>query len=1015
MADETATPAADGAPEEPERAPQQAEAAAPASAASASPAPTAAAAPSAETTDSGDADDATGDGSRADGGGDSKAGEDGASADAAERRLSAVKRIARDRRAIAGVAALLCVIAGVVGSLLATRPLVREDEGKARERFDASAAEIASKLNLAAQREEDLTIAASTFFASNSKSSPTQLNAWTTWAHVLRRYPELQRLALVPLVHSSQLSAFAAQVGAHRPQRGTTAAAVAESFGAAVSVVRTAAAAAESSGATDAGALTQSSQTTTAAGEPPTTTSGATAPIATAEPPVPVTVVPATESSASAGESSSAGASSSAAASSAASALAAAKAALNIVPAGDRPFYCLTAGEVVKGRAPHVPTGLDYCARGQSLLAARDSGHAIVKPLARRRGALEVWTPVYRGVATPPSRAARIGAFVGWLREVLRPGVLAQQALAGHPGYALRLRYGRGVAAIAAAGSPPAEAQTAASRLRNGWSVQSFGPAATLTLLSDGHAAWALAAGVLLSLLIGLAILSFGAVRRGPVEPAPRVQSAAPSPPQTTEVLYDPLTGVPARALTLDRAGRMLARAGRQSGVLAGALLIDIDWFKDVNEKLGRQAGDQLLQIVAQRLENAMRAQDTVGRLGDDKFLVLVETSASGVRPDALAQRVIEALHRPIELQSFGPSFFMTASIGVAFGRYEAAEDLLRDAELALKSAKAAGKDRYTLFNASMRSVIEGRGVLEAELNAALQDGQLFLLYQPIWDMGTRYVAAVEALLRWRHPKRGVLGPEEFVPLAEESGLIVPIGRWALEEACNRAAAWEVAGERIGVCVKVSDKQLNREGFVTDVRRALQQSGLQPSRLTLEISETAVMHDVTLAGERLAEIKQLGVKVSIDDFGASGYAYHSDLRRLPLDSLRVDRGSLAASDDEAYRNWLLEAILIVGRELSLAVVAKGVDSQEQAGALRAMGCTMAQGLFMGEPVSAEGVANLFRAELPIIPTPPTPMPTQSMATSMPPAGVAAQTMGAPIQPGAMPTQPLSSPPRDPLA
>jgi hypothetical protein len=225
MADETATPAADGAPEESERARQQAEAAASVSASSASSAPApAAATPAAEPAGSGGADDATGDGARADGAADSEAGENGAGADDAESRLTAVKRIARDRRAIAGVAALLCVIAGVVGSLLAARPLVREDEGKARERFDASATEIASKLNLALQREEDLTIAASTFFASNSKSSPTQLVAWTTWAHVLRRYPELQRLALVPLVHSSQLSAFAAQVGADRlPQRGSSA------------------------------------------------------------------------------------------------------------------------------------------------------------------------------------------------------------------------------------------------------------------------------------------------------------------------------------------------------------------------------------------------------------------------------------------------------------------------------------------------------------------------------------------------------------------------------------------------------------------------------------------------------------------------------------------------------------------------------------------------------------------------------------------------------------------------
>jgi len=271
-----------------------------------------------------------------------------------------------------------------------------------------------------------------------------------------------------------------------------------------------------------------------------------------------------------------------------------------------------------------------------------------------------------------------------------------------------------------------------------------------------------------------------------------------------------------------------------------------------------------------------------------------------------------------------------------------------------------------------MRSVIESRGVLEDELNSALQDRQLFLLYQPVYDLDTRRVVGLEALIRWMHPKRGILPPADFIPLAEETGLIVPIGRWALEEACVRAAAWHVAGHRLGISVKVSASQLDRDGFATDVRRALQQSGIEPTLLTLEVAETAVIRDLAIAAERLQEIKRLGVRVAIDDFGGSGYARHSDLRRLPLDFLKVDRGSLAASEDEDYRNWLLEAILIVGRELSLTVIATGIDNYEQLSSLQGMGCKMAQGSFAGDPLPLEAVAAVFDAELPAPGTAPMP-------------------------------------------
>jgi diguanylate cyclase (GGDEF)-like protein len=818
------------------------------------------------------------------------------------------------RKAVTIAVALLCAIAGLAGSLIGSHAIANSDAGKEAKQFRAGAAQIATKLESELQHEQDLALAAGTLVAAGPQTSQAEFLAWTRWARVLRRYPELQRLGVVALVHASQLKSFAARVGDSAP-----------------------------------------------ASKAPGTASPS------ARPSRPV---------------------------------------LQIVPAGTRPYYCLAIGELVRGAAPRAPAGLDRCARGPSLIATRNTGMALTRVLPGPGGGLAILKPVYRGLAVPRTQQDRIGAFAGWLQEVVKPSVLATRALAGHPGYALRLRYGAKPSAVAVAGVAPSNAQLAASRLAGGWSLQSFGPA-SLAWLSDGAAVWVLLAGVLASLLLALAILAFGLTRG---ERPPVVVESKPAPDAPVPSLYDALTGLPGSELTLDRAGRMLARANRQSGILVGALLIDVDWFKDVNEKLGRQAGDQLLKIVAERLENVMRTEDTVGRLRADQFAVLIESAARGMRLDALAQRVIEALHRPIDLEGFGPSFFMTASIGVAFGRYETTDDLMRDAELALRSAKAAGKDRYTLFNANMRSMIEGRGVAEAELNGALQDGQLFLLYEPIYDLGTRRVAGVEALLRWRHPKRGVLTPDDFMDLAQESGLNVPIERWALEDACRRAAAWEVEGRSVGVCLQIAENQLSRDGFITDVRRALQQSGVQPGLLTLLVAETAVMRDVTIAAERLREVKELGVRVAIDDFGGSGYAYHSDLRQLPLDSLRVDRGSLAASEDEDYRNWLLEAILIVGRELSLAVVAKGIESPEQLGALQAMGCNMAQGRLTGEPVAAEAVAGLLTTELPSPPPQPIAMPIQPGGVpTPPPSGTPAPGAGLPVQPSGTPMEPSGAP------
>ena len=627
-------------------------------------------------------------------------------------------------------------------------------------------------------------------------------------------------------------------------------------------------------------------------------------------------------------------------------------------PSRSHRYTCSTLAQLARRSVFSVPDALNYCAKGTVLLRARDSGatsYALVS--ITHKPALVARVPLYRGNATPHVSSQRKALFLGWLHEQWEPTVVLRQALHGTSGFAVRLSYHHGSShVVLTSGTPQAGAPKSAAVVGSGWTMASFGAPIHTSVLQDGNARTLLVAGILVSLLLGGLVLVVTRRRR-------RVRVSARS--VGDESLYDPLTGVPNRALALDRAEWLIARSKRQPGLLVGALVIDVDWFADVNEKLGVSAGDQLLSIVADRLRRVVRGGDTVARLEDDSFLVLVEAVARGARLDFLAGRIMEALHKPFELDDFGPNFFITASIGVAFGRYDESDDLLRDAQLAVDAAKAAGGDRFTLFNANMRAVIEGGGAFEAELNKGLQDDQFLLLYQPIYDLASGSVAGMEALLHWQHPTRGLLAAAEFVGPAEEMGLIAPIGRWMLEEACTRAASWAVAGNRVGVSVSVSAKQLSRDGFVVDVRRALQQSGLEPGLLTLEMAESTVIGDRTTAGDRLQEIKQLGVAIAIDDFGASGYAYHEELRHLPLDFLRVDRGSLAASDDEEYRSWLLEAILLVGQEYGLTVIAKEVETYQQMMALKAMGCPMVQGFFMGKPTPADAVQALFRTQIPV--------------------------------------------------
>jgi diguanylate cyclase (GGDEF)-like protein len=636
-----------------------------------------------------------------------------------------------------------------------------------------------------------------------------------------------------------------------------------------------------------------------------------------------------------------------------------------VFPPGRRPYYCLAVAGLARSLANFVPKGTDYCEIAPTLITARASGLTGYAPFPDAGNTdLGIETPVYRGATAPSTPGARVHAFIGWIGEVMAPQVLIKEALQGHPGVAVTLRYDSRDAHVSfTSGKPWPGAETTTMDLRvgredglinhEGWTVQTYAAGVGAAVTSNSNSLVLLIAGTLLSLALGalLYLLATG-----------RTRALALVHEKTRELshqaLHDTLTGLPNRALVLDRAQQMLARAAREQDSMVGALFIDVDGFKHVNDSLGHAAGDRLLQAVADRLRVALRDHDTAGRLGGDEFVVLVEAPADAATVDLLADRITQVLREPMELDARRKPVSATVSIGVTVGQYTSPDDLLRDADLALYAAKAAGRDRYALYDASMSMADEGRRELEADLSAAIAEEEFSLAYQPIFDLASSRVVGVEALIRWDHPRRGLLLPDSFIPLAEESGLIVPIGRWVLDEACRQAAAWGAEGLRLGLAVNVSAFQLGRDSFADDVRGTLRRTGLSPSSLTLEITETALMRDVPAAAERLRALKALGVLVAIDDFG-TGYASLSQLQRMPVDILKIDRTFVEALNDGGPARELLEAILGVGQSLSLIVVAEGVEQATQRAALQAMGCVLAQGDFLSRPVCPEAIPELL--------------------------------------------------------
>ncbi|HYA73973.1 MAG TPA: EAL domain-containing protein, partial [Roseiarcus sp.] len=417
---------------------------------------------------------------------------------------------------------------------------------------------------------------------------------------------------------------------------------------------------------------------------------------------------------------------------------------------------------------------------------------------------------------------------------------------------------------------------------------------------------------------------------------------------------YDPLTQLPNRRLFLDRLQQALAGCGR-SGRKGALLFIDLDNFKILNETSGHDVGDQLLVEVARRLAGCVRNGDTIARLGGDEFVVLVEdlsenAGEAAARTEDIAEQILSELNRPYTIA--GRVHHSTPSLGVTLfmDSQDSLDELLKQADIALYQAKSAGRNTLRFFDPEMQGALAARTVLEAALRLAIHDRQFVLHYQPQVDGAGGFIGA-EALLRWRHPERGLVPPGEFIPLAEETGLILPIGRWVLESACSRLKAW--AGDPrtrdLHLSVNVSARQFRQADFVDQVRNALEQAGAPAARLKLELTESLVIDDIEGAIEKMRTLKRLGVGFSMDDFG-TGYSSLSYLTKLPLDQLKIDRSFVRDLPDSANDAVVAQTIITLAKSLGLAVIAEGVETEAQRQFLERWGCPTYQGYLFSAPL-----------------------------------------------------------------
>lgn len=427
------------------------------------------------------------------------------------------------------------------------------------------------------------------------------------------------------------------------------------------------------------------------------------------------------------------------------------------------------------------------------------------------------------------------------------------------------------------------------------------------------------------------------------------------------DAFHDALTGLPNRALILDRITHSLRKGKRRGSSLIAVLFIDLDRFKVVNDSLGHDLGDQLLGEIARSLKRLVRPGDTLARIGGDEFVILAEQIDTISAAITLAERVKQSLSQPLDLE--GHEIVTSASIGVVLGTREDSHsaDLLRDADLAMNRAKNLGGNRYELFNAGMRERAIHRLELESDLRRAIEKDHLKIFYQPIFSPKDRRVTGFEALTRWNHPKFGVVSPEEFIPIAEETDLILDLGSWVLEQACRQIREWQDAtGQPLRISVNLSARQVHQADLADQIGRCLDECNLEPSLLGLEITESLLVDTSGHARKMLSDLKALGTRIDIDDFG-TGYSSLSYLYSLPVSGLKIDRSFVAKMGPGGENSEIIRSIISMAKDLNLEVVAEGVETAEQLSRLAEFGCHYVQGHLLGKALDVEAAGSLIRS------------------------------------------------------
>ncbi len=425
--------------------------------------------------------------------------------------------------------------------------------------------------------------------------------------------------------------------------------------------------------------------------------------------------------------------------------------------------------------------------------------------------------------------------------------------------------------------------------------------------------------------------------------------------------LYDYLTGLPSRALFLDQLQRTLKRTQRQRNYLFAILFLDCDRFKLINDSLGHAIGDRLLVEVAKRLTAALRPGDVIARLGGDEFAILLENIPELSLAEQVASRLNRELEQAFELE--GHTVYISASIGIALNSdpSQQPEDLLRDADNAMYRAKALGKSRYVVFEDTMRDRVQALLKLETDLRAAITNKEFQLYYQPIVSLATQDIASLEALIRWHHPERGLIPPNDFIPIAEETGLILNIGEWVLQEACRQLWDWQQTRPDLpplSISVNLSRKQFSQPGLGQQIQSTLSEAGIHARQLKLEITETTIMENETMASELVNQLRALGLQLQIDDFG-TGYSSLSFLHSFPLDTLKIDRSFIEGLVSDSEKSEIVRTMITLAHNLGMTAIAEGVETQEQLRWLQTHHCDCVQGYFLSKPLPANQIETLL--------------------------------------------------------